>query len=223
MYSKLKESSLAKMINSIQCFESYMTSNCYVVVPDRNSSVCYLIDLPPDYQRAIDYVVKNNLSIGGVLLSHGHLDHTLGLNSYNEKNIFINLDDEFLARNPEEQLKGLVLDSDLSLESYSGELNEILDININGLTIYKNPGHTKGSVSVHFNKIGAVFTGDFVFADGIGRTDLYSGDINEMKSSINNVFMQFDEQLNIFPGHGKTDSVKNILKYNRYLWEMIDD
>ena len=68
-----------------------------------------------------------------------------------------------------------------------------------------------------------MFTGDFVFADGIGRTDLFSGNLNEMKDSLNNVFMKFEDQLNIFPGHGKSDSVKNILKYNRYLWEIIDD
>ena len=219
----LKEYFLVKMISSISRFESYMTSNCYVVVPDSSSSVCYLVDLPPDYQQAINYVSEHNLAIGGVLLTHGHLDHTLGINSYNEKNIYINLEDQFLARNPKEQLKGLLLEDSINLESYSGELHDIFNIKVEGLNIYKNPGHTKGSISLHFDDLGAVFTGDFVFADGIGRTDLFSGNLKEMKDSLNNVFMKFENQLNIFPGHGKSDSVKNILKYNRYLWEIIDD
>jgi len=44
-----------------------------------------------------------------------------------------------------------------------------------------------------------------------------------MKNSINDVFMQLDTSYNVFPGHGKSDSVKNILKYNGYLWEFLND
>ena len=74
-----------------------------------------------------------------------------------------------------------------------------------------------------FNDLGVVFTGDFVFAEGIGRTDLFSGSSEEMKESINSVFLQLDPDYDIFPGHGKSDSFKNILKYNSYLWEFIND
>ena len=210
------------MIDSIRTFESYMTSNCYVVVPQSDSSICYIIDLPPDHQEAIKYISSNDLAIGGVLLTHGHFDHTLGINSF-DGNVYINLDDEYLARNPQEQLKGLLIEKETTLDKYNGELLNVFDLEIEGLTIFKNPGHTKGSTSFYFNEIDSVFTGDFVFADGIGRTDLYSGNLNEMKDSINNVFMNFDQKLNILPGHGKSDSVKNILKYNRYLWEIIND
>jgi len=222
MYLKLKEYFPVKMSESLRCFESYMTSNCYVVVPQNNSSICYIIDLPPDYQKAMDYISEQNLTIGGVLLTHGHFDHTLGINTFDGK-VYINLKDEFLARNPQEQLKSFLLDEDSTLEAYSGKLYDIFDHEIDGLTIYNNPGHTKGSTSFYFEAIGSVFTGDFIFADGIGRTDLYSGSPSEMKESVNKVFMSLDEELNILPGHGKSDSVKNILKYNRYLWELIND
>ena len=68
-----------------------------------------------------------------------------------------------------------------------------------------------------------VFTGDFVFSQGIGRTDLFSGSYEEMKESINNVFLTFDKGLEVFPGHGDSDTVSNILNYNDYLKEFIDD
>ena len=67
-----------------------------------------------------------------------------------------------------------------------------------------------------------MFTGDFVFAEGIGRTDLYSGSTSEMKESINNIFLTFNKDLEVFPGHGNTDTVKNILNYNSYLKEFIN-
>ena len=56
----------------------------------------------------------------------------------------------------------------------------------------------------------------------LGRTDLYSGSTSEMKDSINNIFLTFNKDLEVFPGHGNTDTVKNILNYNSYLKEFIN-
>ena len=200
-----------------------MTSNCYVVVPERDSSVCYLIDLPPDFDSAIQYINNKNYAIGAVLLTHGHYDHTLGLNSYDNDHIYMNLDDEFLARNPKEQLESLILGNDINFDNYSGSINNIFEHSIPALNVLINPGHTKGSISFEFKQLGSVFTGDFVFAEGIGRTDLFSGNAHEMKESINDVFIKLDTGYEVFPGHGKSDSVNNILKYNSYLWEFIND
>ena len=135
--------------------------------------------------------------------------------------IYINLEDEFLARNPQEQLSAFT-NSELEVQEYTGELNDIFTYKNENIIIYSNPGHTKGSVSYEFKNLGVVFTGDFVFAEGIGRTDLYSGSTSEMKESINNIFLTFNKDLEVFPGHGNTDTVKNILNYNGYLKEFIN-
>ena len=135
--------------------------------------------------------------------------------------IYINLEDEFLARNPQEQLSAFT-NSELEVQEYTGELNDIFTYKNENIIIYSNPGHTKGSISYEFKNLGVVFTGDFVFAEGIGRTDLYSGSTSEMKESINNIFLTFNKDLEVFPGHGNTDTVKNILNYNSYLKEFIN-
>ena len=138
-------------------------------------------------------------------------------------NIYINLNDEFLARNPAEQLKSFMFNDEISLEKHEGKINNIDNYEDENLIVYKNPGHTKGSISFLFEEIGTVFTGDFVFAEGIGRTDLYSGDSHQMKESINNVFLPLRDDYEVYPGHGKSDTVKNILNYNSYLKEFIND
>tara|TARA_Y100000590_G_scaffold110955_1_gene126520 strand:- start:510 stop:941 length:432 start_codon:yes stop_codon:yes gene_type:complete len=137
-------------------------------------------------------------------------------------NIYINLDDEFLARNPQDQLSNFT-NLELDVQPYEGELFDVSKFSNTDINIYKNPGHTKGSISYEFSNLGAVFTGDFVFAQGIGRTDLYSGNTSEMKDSINKIFLNLDKDLEVFPGHGNTDTVNNILNYNSYLKEFIDD
>jgi len=86
------------MKSDVYRFTSFTTSNCYVLRPFGND-VCIFIDLPPDLTEPLDYVRKNNLSIGGALVTHGHFDHALGMSLF-PSNIFMNLEDEFLARNP---------------------------------------------------------------------------------------------------------------------------
>ena len=116
-----------------------------------------------------------------------------------------------------------MIQDEISLDKYQGILKNIEDYEDQNLVVYKNPGHTKGSISFLFKESGIIFTGDFVFAEGVGRTDLYSGDIVQMKHSINNIFVPLNKDYEVFPGHGKSDTVKNILNYNNYLKEFIDD
>lgn len=205
---------------NLNTFTSFTTSNCYVLQPF-GDDVCIFIDLPPDLDDALQYVKNNNLTIGGAFITHGHYDHALGLKDFNY-NSYINLDDEFLARNPQEQIKYFMGSSD-GIEMYSGELNYLNDIPYKNLNFYKNPGHTKGSTSFEFSDLGLIFTGDFVFKDGIGRTDLQSGSFIDMKTSINNVFMNFNDDFEILPGHGPSGKVKSIKSNNIIIKEFLHD
>jgi len=205
---------------NLNTFTSFTTSNCYVLQPF-GDDVCIFIDLPPDLDDALQYVKNNNLTIGGAFITHGHYDHALGLKDFNY-NSYINLDDEFLARNPQEQIKYFMGSSD-GIEMYSGELNYLDDIPYKNLNFYKNPGHTKGSTSFEFSDLGLIFTGDFVFKDGIGRTDLQSGSFIDMKTSINNVFMNFNDDFEILPGHGPSGKVKSIKSNNIIIKEFLHD
>ncbi len=208
-------------MSSIKTFTSFTTSNCYVVQPSSQSNICYVIDLPPDVEPALEYINSNNLSVGGYLITHGHYDHALGMSKV-DGNIYLNLEDEFLARNPQEQLSQFT-NEELSINKFEGPILDIEKFKSEVIKVYNNPGHTKGSVSYEFTELGVVFTGDFVFAQGIGRTDLFSGNNAEMKDSINKIFLSFDKELDVFPGHGDSDTVSNILNYNDYLKEFIDD
>ena len=204
----------------LNTFTSFTTSNCYIVKPF-NDERCFIIDLPPDLDSVLDYIKVNNLSIAGALLTHGHYDHALGLSMF-DGHAYINLDDEFLARNPYEQIKSFI-GQDVDIEEYNGELKSIDTLNSDYIIVHKNPGHTKGSVSYEFPNEGLIFTGDFVFKDSIGRTDLFSGSMDQMNTSLRETFLNFEEEFEILPGHGPSGKVRSIKNNNEYIKVLLND
>ena len=134
----------------------------------------------------------------------------------------MNLDDEFLARNPQEQLS-MFTNNKLTSESFNGEIKEVNNSGLDFIKIYHNPGHTEGSTSFEFTDLGLIFTGDFIFKEGIGRTDLSTGNHRDMINSIKNVYTLFKPDYEILPGHGPSEKVSNISKNNIFVKEHIYD
>ncbi len=76
-------------------------------------------------------------------------------------------------------------------------------------------GHTSDSVSYYFKESNALFTGDFLFKESIGRTDLETGNMNEMFKSIDKIIKYND--VIIYPGHGEKTTLEYEKKHNPYL------
>ena len=208
------------MKSDIYQFTSFTTSNCYVLRPFGND-ICIFIDLPPDLTEPLDYVRKNNLSIGGALVTHGHFDHALGMSLF-PSNIFMNLEDEFLARNPQEQI-AMFTNNDFQAEQFNGTIKDINEIPYQLIKTQLNPRPTAASTSFEFPDLGIIFTGDFVFKESIGRTDLTSGNHAAMINSIKNVFTNFNPDYEILPGHGESEKVSIISKDNIFIKEHVND
>lgn len=81
--------------------------------------------------------------------------------------------------------------------------------------IIETPGHTFDSKTFYFSEDKIMFTGDFIFKDGIGRTDL-GGNDKDMIDSINN-FLKYNDDIILYPGHGPTTTLgiekNNLLNY----------
>jgi glyoxylase-like metal-dependent hydrolase (beta-lactamase superfamily II) len=82
------------------------------------------------------------------------------------------------------------------------------------LSVIATPGHTAGSVCVRFRSL--LFTGDTLFAGDIGRTDLYSGDEEQMIETLK-LFKDLPHDLRVLPGHGPASTIGRELKVNPYL------
>ena len=93
-----------------------------------------------------------------------------------------------------------------------GNIN-IVDFNID--VIYTK-GHKDDSITFYFKEDEIMFTGDFLFKNSIGRTDLETGNDIEMKKSIDKIH-KYNDIIKIYPGHGPSTTLGLEKKYNYYL------
>ena len=169
-----------------------------IVIVGKLETNCYVliknnkalvIDPGDDYHKIIE-VVGNN-KIEGVLITHNHFDHVGALSNF-DKNII------YSYSNLEEK--------EYTISEFSFEV------------IY-NPGHTSDSISYYFKEIESIFCGDFIFYESIGRCDLPTGDINQMKESINKI-KKYPQNIKIYPGHDIPTILEHEIENNIYFKEV---
>lgn len=156
------------------------------ILKNENNEI--LIVDPGDDFLKIDKEIDGEVC--GVLITHRHFDHIGALQEVLEK-----------YRVPLYDYVGLE----------EGNYN-VLGFNFNVL-FFK--GHSDDSVGFYFVKEKALFSGDFVFYHNIGRCDLEGGDYSLMKKSIEKL-KKLPHDITIYPGHGKSTTIKGEIKNNPY-------
>ncbi len=150
--------------------------------------------------------------VDGIVLTHGHEDHTLSADDLSEAYhcpVYMDMDDYFLV-DPKETRYGY----DAPVYAAITPLEETMTIGKFPLQVISTPGHTIGSVCIRYRNL--LFTGDTLFAGDIGRTDLMSGDEEQMMKSLQ-IFKTLPHDLRILPGHGPSSTIKQELLMNPYL------
>ena len=185
-------------------------TNTYLLI-EKDEAI--LIDPASKAEKLID--ILGDLKLKAILLTHGHFDHIKAVDGLYDKYkcpVYIHHDDEKLAR---DKSSG----SQFGLSAYitcpTISLKEgMLSIGPFNFEVIFTPGHTPGSVIFKFDD--AIFTGDTLFKNSIGRTDLEGGNFNQLKDSLR-YFKQLDKNYIIYPGHEDITDLDQELKNNYFL------
>ncbi|MCR5185376.1 MAG: MBL fold metallo-hydrolase [Bacilli bacterium] len=176
-----------------------LNANTYVVIDDLNQ--CVVIDPSKDYDGIINYIEKNNLTLKGVLLTHGHIDHTRGVNKLiNHFHVpyFIGFEEETLLNHPLMNCSIFIDGKDIKFNSKpelvsEGEKLHLLNEDIECI---HTPFHTSGSYCYFLRNSKLLFTGDFLFKGSVGRSDLPTGSNKDFPHSIQKI-MALDDEVKI--------------------------
>lgn len=197
-------------------------ANNYLLM-DKNTKEAVLIDCSELKQEILDDINKFGAKIKYILLTHGHFDHVLGVNKMTKAlgiDAYINQSDIILTDNINTMTR-LVNLPDTDIPEINGRIENWQEFQL-GEHIIKaipTPGHTEGGMSFLVDN-NLLFSGDTLFCQSFGRTDLYGGSIKKLIDSITNVLFQLNENIEVYPGHGQPTSIKfekahnEILNYN---------
>lgn len=194
-------------------------TNCYIISNEKTGEAI-VID-PADKAVTIEQQLKaNDLVCKGILLTHGHFDHILAsteLSAATRAKTHAHEAEEQLLQDP-------VLNASAGFRREYSMLPDVLlkdqdVLSMAGFTIkaIHTPGHTAGGTCYYFAEQGALFSGDTLFLESIGRTDLPTGNQRLLVASILNKLMLLEDQVIVYPGHGRPTTIGYERDNNIYL------
>lgn len=199
-------------------------TNCWVVASDRGGPAV-VIDAPPDVAGVAALLARHDLYPAAVLLTHAHIDHlggAGGVAAAHQAAVHLHPDDEWLARDPEAQLRtmwGARPPGDYEPPHRYAALEHGQSLDMAGMTldVIHTPGHTPGHCCFHLPDEGLLFSGDQLFAGSIGRTDLPGGDHEALMRSMEQRIVTLPPATDVLPGHGPTTTLARELASNPFL------
>jgi len=104
------------------------------------------------------------------------------------------------------------------VESPNNFLTEKLSLALgkHGIKLLFTPGHTSGEFSIYLPENSVCFTGDVLFENSIGRTDLLGGSFSTLMDSIKQKLLTLPEETVIYAGHGNSSTIGNEKRYNPF-------
>lgn len=189
----------------------FVSTNTYFVT---NEDALLIIDPAGESHKILDKIKSMNKPLKAILLTHAHFDHIAALDDvlnvypvpvYMHKN-----EHDFLtnpAKNGSQKFQELGLP--IITSQAKPQFIDEGDIQLHGfdISVLYTPGHSPGSLSYVFKDFAVV--GDTLFNNGIGRTDLYQGDLETLIDSIKDKLFELDETVPIYPGHGPSTTIEN--------------
>jgi glyoxylase-like metal-dependent hydrolase (beta-lactamase superfamily II) len=212
-----------------------MDTNCYIY--SNGKKECVIIDPGAEEERIISSVNMLKMVPVGIVLTHGHYDHTGAVGSlkehYRKEKIEVQVaihaaDRKFTGRTARkanlDALSALGLpetrefqDQFASLPEPDVILAEGHKVFSSGLVVLETPGHTRGGVCLYSEKDALVFSGDTLFFMGIGRTDIPGGNEKTLLESIRTKLLTLPPETRVFPGHGLDTTIEREIKGNPFI------
>lgn len=196
-------------------------TNCYFVYRE-GTAEAIVIDPADQGEYIFETLAQNGFSTAGILLTHAHFDHIWGVEALREKagvKVYAFEGEKALCRDASLNVSrqaGRECSLEADVYGQDGE-----EITIAGMTcrLIATPGHTQGSCCYYFEEGGFLLSGDTLFAESVGRTDLPTGSMSQLVRSIQDKLFALPDDTKVYPGHGEGTTIAHEKSYNPFCGE----
>jgi glyoxylase-like metal-dependent hydrolase (beta-lactamase superfamily II) len=184
-----------------------LQTNCYIL---QSNNAAIIIDPGDEPERIVRFVRDIEVKPSQIIATHTHFDHVLGVETVRAKlNIpfLIHHDDLTMLESMQSRVRqfmGFEVPPPPKVDEYLKD-GDSLKVGDETIQILHTPGHSPGSVSLSGE--GYVFTGDALFNQSIGRTDLPGGELKTLIHSIRDRLFKLDDETLVYPGHGPETTI----------------
>ncbi len=184
-------------------------SNCYMIVSEGKGAV-----IDPSVPLS-EFNIPVNIIIEKVLLTHGHFDHILALESFVSlgAEVYVHKNDALMLSDGRLNASTLFGLPEVRCDVSAVLVNDgdVIPLGNESIKVFHTPGHTEGSVCFICGDV--MFSGDTLFRRGIGRCDLPSGDYIKMRRSLARI-SEISQNLKVYPGHDALTTLDMERKHN---------
>jgi glyoxylase-like metal-dependent hydrolase (beta-lactamase superfamily II) len=194
--------------------------NC-TILGDEQTGEAIVIDPGDEVGRIHRRLTQLGLKLKQILVTHAHIDHVGGalkLKRLTGAPIMLNENDLPLLKMMESQAAWLgIATPETAPPDESLAEGQLVGLEQYPAQVLHTPGHTQGSVCLHFAPLKLLVAGDTLFAGSIGRTDLPGGNFGQIIDSIETRLLALPDETKVLPGHGPATTIGAERKSNPFL------
>jgi hydroxyacylglutathione hydrolase len=205
-------------------FESFpvgpLACNC-TILGDEETREAIVIDPGDDVSRLHKRLTEQGLKLKQILVTHGHIDHVGGalkLKRLTGAPIYLNENDLPQLEMMDTQAEWIgVAPPEIAPPDEGLKDGQLVGLEHYPAQVLHTPGHTEGSICLHFAPLKLLIAGDTLFAGSIGRTDLPGGNFDQIIASLRSRLLTLPDETKVLPGHGPATTIGEERASNPFL------
>lgn len=196
-----------------------ISTNCYFVINEETKQTV-IIDPAACPKKILEFIDEEGLKIEAILLTHGHFDHIMGIDGFLghfKVPVYVHEEDERVINDPVLNQSSIYT----SGYTFSGAqyLRDRQTLELAGYVfeVIHTPGHTWGGCCYYVASEKALFSGDTLFQESVGRTDFKTSSMSDMMYSVREKLFKLPDETRVYPGHMGETTIGHEKTHNPYV------